>query len=128
MNIILLVGRIIFGGYFLFMGINHFLKLNSNTGYAQSKGIIFPKFSVIITGILLALGGLGIVLGMYVNIALLFLVLFLIPTTILMHNFWKETEPGKRNAEMYGFLKNMALLGAIIMMYAMYANDWSYVI
>ena len=114
----LLVGRILLGGYFILSGINHMTHKAGLTSYAQSKGIPFPMLSVLITGILLTLGGLGILLWQYVDIALLLLVLFLLPTTILMHSFWRETDASARQSDMREFQKNMGLLGAILILYS----------
>lgn len=75
-----------------------------------------PKAAVIITGILLLLGGLGILLGVYVEWAILALVIFLVSVTFIMHAFWKVQEPNMRMSEMVHFMKNLALLGALLML------------
>ena len=36
---VLFAGRLIFGGYFLYNGINHFLERESLVAYAKSKGM-----------------------------------------------------------------------------------------
>ena len=126
MNIILLIGRIIFGGHFVLMGINHFRKSNMLTGYASAKGIPMARLAVIVSGLFLLFGGLGIVFGVSVKIALLLIIVFLILASFLVHSFWKESDSGSRASEMQGFLKNIALLGATVMLYALFANDWLY--
>ena len=108
------------------MGINHFRKSKMLTGYSKSKGIPFARLSVIVSGLFLLFGGLGIVLGVYVKIALLLIVIFLILASFLVHNFWRESDSESRASEMQSFLKNIALLGATIMLYALFANDWLY--
>jgi uncharacterized membrane protein YphA (DoxX/SURF4 family) len=56
MDTLFLIGRIIFGFYFVFNGFNHFSNLSMMSGYAQSKGVPAPKLAVIFTGLLLLLG------------------------------------------------------------------------
>ncbi len=118
MKILFLIGRIIFGGYFTYSGLNHFLKLSMMAGYAKSKGLPYPSLAVAFTGILLLLGGLSILSGVFPRIGILFLVVFLLPTTFIMHNFWVVSDPQVKMIEMINFMKNMALLGATLMFLA----------
>jgi putative oxidoreductase len=112
-----ILGQIIFGGYFIYNGIKHFKDHGDYTSYAASQGVPLASASVYITGILLLLGGLGVFFNIYVGTALLFLVIFLIPVSIMMHPFWKVENPGERSSLKVAFLKNMALLGACFLMF-----------
>lgn len=97
-------------------GYNHFKNLNMLTGYAQSKGVPMPKAAVALTGVMLSVGGLGILTGVYAQYALLVLALFLLVTTFQMHQFWKIQDPMGRMGEEINFKKNLALLGAVLML------------
>jgi uncharacterized membrane protein YphA (DoxX/SURF4 family) len=88
METVFLIGRILFGGYFISSAINHFMDSETMTEYAESKNVPMPKIAVLGTGALMALGGLGIVLGAFPQLAILLLILFLLPTTVVMHDFW----------------------------------------
>ncbi len=121
MGTLFLIGRILLGGYFLFNAFNHFKHLTGYTGYAHAKGVPHPKIAVITTGVMLAIGGASILLGFYIVLGMWLLVLFLIPTTLMMHKFWKVIDPMARNAEMVNFMKNFALIGALLMMSALFA-------
>lgn len=116
MNVLFLIGRILLGGYFLNSGINHFRNLEFMSGYAGSKNVPMPKAAVIVTGLLLLAGGAGVVLGMLPQIAILLLLLFLLPTTLIMHDFWNAGEDEKMN-EQINFMKNFALIGALLMFF-----------
>lgn len=118
MDILFLVGRIIFGGFFIFNGINHFQRLTMMSNYAKSKGVPLASLAVTLTGILLILGGLSILLGAFPRVGIILLALFLIPTSFMMHNFWAITDPQMKMGEMINFMKNMALLGALFMFLA----------
>jgi len=110
-----LIGRILFGGYFISSAINHFMDSETMTEYAESKNVPMPKIAVLGTGALMALGGLGIVLGAFPQLAILLLILFLLPTTVVMHDFW-NAEGQEKQMEMINFTKNIALIGALIML------------
>ena len=60
---IFLVARVLFGGLLAFMGVNHFTDTEAMAGYAEMKGLPAPTFSVVASGVVLVLGGLGVVLG-----------------------------------------------------------------
>lgn len=124
MEYLFLVSRILFGGYFVISGINHFRHLAGTAGYAASKGVPYPKVAVIGTGLLMLLGGLGIVLGLYVRFAVLLLVVFLVPVTFKMHQFWKVQDPMQKMGEKINFEKNIALAGAALA-YLFIALPWA---
>lgn len=125
MAIIFLFGRILFGGYFLLNAYNHITKSAHMVGYAQSKGVPSPKIAIIGSGILLLIGGLSIVLGVYPILGIIAVVLFLIPVTFKMHAFWNIQDPMARMSEEVAFNKNIALIGAALML-VMIATPWVY--
>jgi len=118
MDTIFLIGRIIVGLYFLFAGYNHFKNLGFMSGYVTSKGIPAPKLAVAGTGVLLLAGGASVLLGLYPRAGIALLVLFLLGVSFTMHAFWKITDPQQRMGEQVNFLKNVALLGALLMFLA----------
>lgn len=113
---IYLLGRIIFGAYFIYSGFNHFKNEKNMTMYAKGKGVPSPRLAVLVGGAMLILGGLGFVLDMNVQISALILLIFLVPTTFMMHAFWKVSDPMHKMGETVNFTKNLALIGALLMM------------
>jgi putative oxidoreductase len=122
MEFVFLLGRLIFGGFFIMNGINHFTQKKGMTEYAQSKHIPSPEFAVTFTGALLFVSGVSIVLGIFTSIALFGLIVFLFITSFTMHAFWKDTDPASKMNNNINFMKNMALLGACLMMY--FIESW----
>lgn len=112
------LGRVLLGGYFIKSGYSHFKNLGMLTGYAQSKGVPMPREAVLLTGLMMVLGGLGILLGVYTQISILLLSVFLFITTLMMHQYWKVTDPMARMGESVNFYKNLGLLGAVLMLLA----------
>ena len=111
-----LIGRILYGGFFVMGGLNHFRNLGMMSGFTASKGVPAAKGAVLFSGLLILVGGLSVIVGWHVRIGLACIVLFLLPVTFLMHNFWVETEMMPRINQMVNFQKNVALLGAALMM------------
>ncbi len=115
---IFIIGRILLGGFFINSGINHFKGIGMMSGYAQMKGVPLPKVSVAFSGALVLLGGLSVLLGVYPTVGVAALALFLIPVTFMMHAFWKVQDPMAKMSERVNFTKNMALLGAALILLA----------
>jgi uncharacterized membrane protein YphA (DoxX/SURF4 family) len=114
-NILFLAGRIIVGGFFLMNGFNHFAKLDMMAQYAKSKGTPAPALAVGGSGVLLLLGGASLLLGYHPTIGAALLVVFLLGVSFHMHNFWAVQDQQAKLGEMVNFLKNMAILGFLLM-------------
>jgi putative oxidoreductase len=118
MEQVFLLGRILFGGFFVYNGLNHFLNLNMMAQYAGSKGLPAPELAVAATGMLLLFGGVSVLLGLWPRLGLLAVVLFLVVVSVTMHNFWALGDPARRMNEMVQFTKNIALAGAALALMA----------
>jgi uncharacterized membrane protein YphA (DoxX/SURF4 family) len=125
MNTLLLIGRIILGGFFIYSGVNHFIGFGMMTQYAKMKGVPFPAIAQGLTGLMLLFGGVSILFGIYPYIGIVLLVAFLLPVSFMMHNFWKIEDPQLRMADKVNFMKNIALLGAILMLLAI-PSPWPF--
>jgi len=71
---------------FLMSGPLHFSK--QEVAYAAAQGVPWPSILVPFSGVLAFAGGLSILLGYRAKLGAWLLVIFLIPVTIMMHNFW----------------------------------------
>lgn len=111
-----LVGRILFGLYFVHAGYNHFKSHAMLAGYAASKKVPSASFAVYLSGVLALVAGLGIVFNMYTQIAYILVIVFLVPVTFMIHNFWTQTDPAHRSSETVSFQKNLALIAAALML------------
>jgi len=125
MLILFLIGRLLFGGYFLYSGIKHFTNHQELTIYTEGKRIPWPGLAVYTSGIFMILGGLGIILGAYPVVSGGLIALFLIIATIRMHNFWQIDDPVKWQTEWIHFAKNAALLGTALILMAL-PTPWPY--
>ncbi len=124
-DIALLTGRLLFGGYFLIAGINHFRGAKMMAGYAASKNVPAPLAAVLGSGALLLLGGLSVLTGVYPYAGLALIGVFLIGVTSRMHDFWRIEDPMQRMGEQVNFMKNAGLLGAVLALYAV-ATPWAW--
>jgi putative oxidoreductase len=116
MRALFLLGRLIFGGFFVFNGINHFRNQEGMSQYAAAKGVPAADTAIPVSGALLLAGGLSVMAGLKPRQGLAALLGFLVPVTLTMHRFWEVEEPQQRMNEMINFSKNLALIGATMMM------------
>jgi len=114
MSDLFMLGRALFGGFFTYYGVNHFLNLGMMAQYAASKGVPSPELAVLVSGALLVVGGLSVLFGLWPQVGAACLGLFLVGVTPVMHNFWDMADPTLRMNEMAHFMKNVALLGGVL--------------
>lgn len=122
MDVVVLIGRVLFVMLFFGSAFGHFTQTEAMTGYAQSRGVPSPKAGVLASGVLMVLGGLSVLLGIWADLGALLLFIMLLPTAVLMHGFWSETDPDAKQTEMIQFNKDLALAGAALMLFAFFAH------
>ncbi len=74
-----------------------------------------PVTLVRLNGAVQVLGGVLLALGKFRRLAAAGLAASLLPTTLAGHRFWEETDEGDRRAQQIHFLKNLAMLGGLIL-------------
>ena len=105
------LGRVIFGGYFIYSGLRHFANRQMMIGYAKAKGVSWPKVAVLGTGAMLVVGGLSVLTGVKPKVGASLVTTFLAGVTPMMHDYWNVQDQGQRASEMVNFTKNLALIG-----------------
>lgn len=112
MKYILLLGRILFSAIFIVASLAHFTP--QDIQYALSKGVPMPSVLVPLSGIMALVGGLSVLLGYKARWGAWLIVIFLIPVTLMMHNFWGISDPMAAAIEQANFFKNISMLGAAL--------------
>ena len=107
-----LLGRILYSAIFILSGPNHFKA--QTIGYAAAQGVPLASIAVPLSGIIALLGGLSIALGYRARLGAWLIVLFLVPVTLMMHRFWGLSDPQVAQLQLAMFIKNVALLGAAL--------------
>ena len=122
MDILLIVGRILFALIFINSGFAHFSQREAMTGYAQFKKVPAAKLAVPLTGLMILLGGISMVLGIWMDLGALLLAIFLIFSAFMMHNFWTIDDATQKMNETVAFFKNLSMAGAALIIFAVIAN------
>jgi len=122
LDLLLILGRILFGALWIGAGFGHFKSLEAMTGYAKYKKLPAAKLGVIGSGLTFLVGGILIVLGTWVDLAALLIAVTVILAALIFHQYWKESDANTKMQEMMAFKKDMALGGAAIILFALVAG------
>jgi uncharacterized membrane protein YphA (DoxX/SURF4 family) len=118
MSFVVLVGRILFALVFIGSGINgHLMQADATAGYGASRGLKSSRLMVQISGVLIAAGGVGVALGIWADLAALGLAAYSLVAAFMIHHFWTD-EGDAQVMEMTNFMKNLALAGAGLVIFA----------
>jgi len=124
-DVLFLIGRIIVAIFYLDNARNHFLNLSAVAGYAGSKNVPMPTLAVTVSGLLLLGGALSFLLGFLPDLGVAMIVLFFLPVTFMMHDFWRIDDPQMKAMQRINFMKNMGLMGSALMFLAI-PEPWAY--
>jgi uncharacterized membrane protein YphA (DoxX/SURF4 family) len=122
MDIALFIGRLLFAALFIASGIAHFKSLEAMTGYAKYKKLPAPKLGVIGSGLFFLVGGIYILLGLWIDLGALLIAITVILAALIFHQYWKESDANTKMQEMTAFNKDLALGGAAIIILALVAG------
>lgn len=107
MKYIPLVARTFIAILFLYAGINHILGFAETQTMMANKGLPFPTLLLAGTVVFQLVGAILLILGYQTKWSAILLILFLIPASFVFHS---PFDPAQR----IQFLKNLALIGALL--------------
>lgn len=114
---LMVIGRIVFGGFFLIAGIRNFLHFGERTQLKTNYGWPLPAPLLAIGFAVQVLGGLSLILGFWTTVGALALIVFMILATPLYHNLFLFK--GKdRDPHLYLTLVNITLSGGLLLIIA----------
>lgn len=124
-TVLQLVARVLLSWMFLQSAYAHLVHVKPLAAYATGVGHVpMPQAAVIVTGLMLLGGSLSLLLGWHPRIGAALLFLFLVPVAVLMHGFWRETDPMQRAGQRAHFWKNITLAGAMLYIIANTGWPW----
>ena len=109
-----LAGRIALSAIFLLSGFNKITNWSGTADHMAHQGL--PAVPLLLAGAIAfeILGGLSLLLGFFGRLGAAALIVFLIPTTLIFHAFW-AVDPAQQQNQMIHFMKNLAILGGLLM-------------
>jgi putative oxidoreductase len=110
---VLLVVRQLFSVMFIIASAGHFTP--STIASAAQQGVPMPGLLVPMSGLIALVGGLSVLFGYRAKFGAWLLVLFLVPVTLMMHNFWAVSDPMTFQLQLTLFIRNVVLLGGALL-------------
>jgi len=105
---LVLVGRQLFAVIFMLASAGHFTP--AKIALAAAHGVPMATVLVPISGVIALLGGLSVLFGYRARLGGCLLVVFLVPVTLFMHNFWAAPTAELFRLQLFQFGRNLALL------------------
>lgn len=122
MDIVILIGRVLFGAVFVGGALGHFTQTAAMAAYTESKGIKPGKLAVLGSGAWMLAGAAMVILGAWADLGALMLAAFLLPTAFIMHPFWREQDPQVKAGEQIHFNKDVSLVGAALALFGFFVT------
>ena len=133
------LGRVMLALIFFMSAIgNKIPKFNDVAEYMASEGVPIPQVMLVGAIVFLIAGSLSLILGFKARIGAGLLLVFLVLATYFFHDFWtwpenamwvlslnSEVQMPVQQIEMISFMKNMALMGAMLFIMSNGSGPWS---
>ncbi len=113
------IGRFLLSLIFIMSGMGKLFDWSGTAAYMQSEGMVAIPFFLTMAILFEVLGGLSILLGFKARWGALALIVFLIPTTLIFHDFWTYDDPQMRQLQMINFMKNLAIMGGLFLVFSL---------
>jgi len=113
-----LIGRVLLAFMFVYSG---FGKIGGFEGTAASiagKNVPLPEIATTIAIVIEFVGGLMVAVGWKARFAALAVAAFTLVASFLYHNFWAMTDAATAGTNKIMFLKNIAVIGGLLIVYA----------
>jgi putative oxidoreductase len=122
-NIAALVGRMLICWIFIYSAWGQIVEFQFWANRATQKGL--PGAAAIVASITIQMvGGIAVLIGAQTEIASLVLFVFLVPTTLIFHDFW-TVHGAARDAQIVNFNRNVAILGGLLFVSMFGAGEYS---
>ena len=120
------LGRVLLSAIFFMSALgNKIPKFNDVAGYMAAEGVPAPKILLAGAIVFLIVGSISVIVGYKARLGAALLLIFLVLATYYFHDFWQVEDAMARQQEMIQFMKNSALMGAMLMIIASGAGQWS---
>ena len=119
-----LLGRVLIAAIFIMSGWNKVIGFAGTAGYIASKGLPVPQVLAAATIALEVIGGLLLIIGWKARWVALAFAAFTLVASFVFHNYW-TLAPAQQMAQQLFFMKNMSIVGGMLMVVAFGPGAWS---
>ena len=110
---LMFLGRLCISAIFLFAGLGKLLDYEGTAALMEAKGMTMIPFFLYGAVAVELIGALSLILGYKTRWGAILLILFLIPTSIIFHDFWNFEGMAQQEQAIH-FLSNIAIFGGLL--------------
>lgn len=112
-----LIGRIFLSAIFIFEAIDTMLFFGKTKEVMTEYGLTWNQDLLLFGAIfLLTMGGLMVLFGYRSTLGAMMLLLYWVPITIIVHDFWNKIGDSDFRIHSILFMKNFAIIGGLLML------------
>lgn len=120
----LFLARLLIAVIFVVSGFHKITAFGGTVDQIAGKGLPLATFGAVLAIVVELGGGLSLVFGYKSKLSAWVLFLFLIPTTLIFHNFWALS--GQQfQMQLITFMKNLAIMGGLLAFAKAGSGKWS---
>ncbi|MEI6560105.1 MAG: DoxX family protein [Rhodospirillaceae bacterium] len=112
------VGRVLIGQIFVISGVRKIPAFSATAARMAGYGLPVAEALLVPTIALEVGGGLMLAANIYPDWAAAALALFVVPTTLIFHNFWSVPNAAVAAREQIQFMKNVAIMGGLLSVFS----------
>lgn len=109
------LARALLGAAFIVLGRDAAREPGARVGMAARLGVPQPELAVRVNACTMVGAGIALALGILPRLSAAALAASLVPTTVAGHPYWQETDPQKCKGQRIHFLKNLSLIGGLLL-------------
>jgi putative oxidoreductase len=118
-------GRLLLALIFLQAGLSKITGWEMSAGYMSAHGM--PLVPLFLAGAIAVevLGGLALLLGWQTRLVGLIMAVYLVPVTLIFHNFWAAAPGMEYMMQHTNFMKNLSIIGGLLMVFSLGGGGYS---
>jgi putative oxidoreductase len=109
------LARILITAIFVYSGISQLMHFNAMVHVLAASGIPLATIAAAISTLIDLVGSAMIIIGWKTKPAAAILFIYLIPVTVMFHNFW-AAPPQMHDMQLLNFLKNLGIMGGLLIL------------
>ncbi|MFL5812882.1 MAG: DoxX family protein [Bdellovibrionia bacterium] len=113
-----LLGRVLLSAIFIISGLSKIGNFGATRDLLVSHGVPVAGLFVFLSLVIEVAAGVLVLIGLQGRISAMILMAYLIPVTLVMHNFWAYVGP-EHQMQLVNFLKNISIMGGLSQIAAM---------
>jgi putative oxidoreductase len=118
-GVLAVLGRVLLSTIFLMSAVgNKIPHFNDCAQVMAKEGVPAPQFLLVGAIAFLIAGSLSVIVGYKARIGAALLLVFLVLATYFFHDFWTQTDPHAQQEQMIQFMKNLSMMGAMLLVIA----------